>query len=93
MTLEAELIERLLAPLRRHPSVRGDSAMLLALDTMVAEERRHYAGFAAFNRACRPDLYPVGQRPLLRAPALVDAGHVQRRRLAGLASMRSRSGT
>lgn len=60
MTLEAELIERLLAPLRRHPSVRGDSAMLLALDTMVAEERRHHAGFAAFNRACRPDLYPVG---------------------------------
>jgi len=60
MTLEAELIERLLAPLRRHPRVRSDGALLLALDTMVAEERRHYAGFAAFNRSFRPDLYPAG---------------------------------
>ena len=51
MTLEAELIERLLAPLRRHPRVCSDGALLLALDTMVAEERRHYAGFAAFNRS------------------------------------------
>jgi hypothetical protein len=59
MTLEAELIERLLAPLRRHPSVRSDGVMLLALDTMMAEERLHYAGFAAFNRAFRPDLYRV----------------------------------
>lgn len=60
MTLEAELIERLLAPLSRHPRVRDDAAMRLALDTMVAEERRHYTGFAAFNAACRPDLYPPG---------------------------------
>jgi hypothetical protein len=60
MTLEAELIERLLAPLRQHPKVCNDAAMLLALDTMVAEERRHYEGFAAFNHACRPDLYPLG---------------------------------
>jgi hypothetical protein len=60
MTLEAELIERLLAPLRRHPRVRGDGALLQALDTMAAEERRHHAGFAAFNRATRPDLYPPG---------------------------------
>lgn len=60
MTLEAELIERLLAPLRLHPLVRNDTAMLQALDTMVAEERRHYAGFAAFNQVCRPDLYPPG---------------------------------
>ena len=61
MTLEAELIERLLAPLRRHPRVCADPAMLLALDTMIAEERRHHAGFAAFNRAVRPDLYPPGR--------------------------------
>lgn len=59
MTLEAELIERLLVPLRRHPNVRSDGAMLLALDNMVGEERRHHAGFAAFNRGFRPDLYPV----------------------------------
>ncbi len=69
MTLEAELIERLLAPLRGRPEVRNDSAMMAALDTMVAEERRHHAGFAAFNREFRPDLYPAGcDRHFARLP-------------------------
>jgi hypothetical protein len=61
MMLEADLIERLLPPLRRHPRVAGDAAMLHALDTMVQEERRHFQGFAALNRSCRPDLYPLGE--------------------------------
>ena len=61
MMLEADLIERLLPPLRRHPRVAGDAALVQAIDTMIAEERRHHAGFAALNRACRPDLYPVGE--------------------------------
>lgn len=74
MMLESELIERLLAPLRRHPLVRGDDAMLLALQTMVAEERRHHAGFAAFNRQSRPDLYPPGRDRLFsRLPAWTQA--------------------
>lgn len=60
MMLEADLIERLLPPLRRHPRIAGDPALLQALDTMVIEERRHFQGFAALNRSSRPDLYPVG---------------------------------
>lgn len=60
MMLEADLIERLLPPLRRHPRVAGDAALLQALQTMMAEEKRHFQGFAALNRSCRPDLYPPG---------------------------------
>lgn len=60
MMLEADLIDRLLPPLARHANVRGDAALLHAVQTMAAEERRHYAGFASLNRACRPDLYPAG---------------------------------
>jgi hypothetical protein len=60
MMLEADLIERLLPPLRRHPRVVGEPALLQAMDTMIAEERRHFQGFAALNRTCRPDLYPPG---------------------------------
>jgi hypothetical protein len=61
MMLEADLIDRLLLPLSRCPGVRGDPALLQALQTMAAEERRHFAGFAGLNRACRPDLYPPGR--------------------------------
>ncbi|TXT37635.1 MAG: hypothetical protein FD135_3469 [Comamonadaceae bacterium] len=60
MMLEADLIERLLPPLRHHPQVAGDKALLQALNTMMHEEQRHFRGFAALNRACRPDLYPPG---------------------------------
>lgn len=61
MMLEADLIERLLVPLKRHPKVAQDPALMKAIDDMIAEERRHYAYFADLNRACRPDLYPPGQ--------------------------------
>jgi hypothetical protein len=60
MMLEADLIERLLPPLRHHAKVAGDKALLQALETMMLEEQRHFRGFAALNRACRPDLYPPG---------------------------------
>jgi hypothetical protein len=58
MMLEADLAERLLIPLKRHPQVRGNAPLITAIDTLIAEERRHFAVFAALNRACRPDLYP-----------------------------------
>ncbi len=61
MMLESDLIERILPPLRRHPSIAGDPAVVRALDDMIDEERRHYSGFARLNRICRPDLYPEGR--------------------------------
>ncbi len=61
MMLEADLVERLLNPLKRHPKVGGDAALIQAIDDMIEEERRHYAYFADLNRACRPDLYPPGE--------------------------------
>ena len=61
MMLEARLIHGLLTPLCRMPSVREDPALQQAVRTVIEEEKRHHAGFAALNRACRPDLYPSGQ--------------------------------
>lgn len=61
MMLEADLEERLLGPLTRHPKVRGNSELLQAMKTMIEEEARHYASFAELNRACRPDIYPPGR--------------------------------
>ena len=69
MMLEADLVERLLTPLRRLPKVASDAALLTAIDTMIAEERRHYGAFAALNRACRPDIYtPNKDRHFSRLP-------------------------
>lgn len=67
MMLEADLVDRLLDPLTRHPRVRGDQELVTAVRTMIEEEGRHYANFAALNRACRPDLYPPGQDRLFSA--------------------------
>ena len=58
MMLEADLVDRLLEPLTRHPRVRDNAELVTAIRTMIEEEGRHYASFAALNRACRPDLYP-----------------------------------
>jgi hypothetical protein len=58
MMLEADLIERLLIPLKKHKRVQADNALVLAVDNMIAEERHHYDCFVALNKACRPDLYP-----------------------------------
>lgn len=61
MMLEADLVERLLTPLLRLPSIAADAAFSQAMTTMIAEEKKHFAAFAALNRACRPDLYPPGK--------------------------------
>jgi hypothetical protein len=61
MMLEGDLIDRLLIPLMRHPAVKDDPALVAAMQTMLDEEKRHYANFAALNRTARPDLYPPGQ--------------------------------
>lgn len=60
MMVEGDLVERLLSPLLRQPRIAEDAALSRAMMTMIEEEKRHYAGFAALNRACRPDLYPAG---------------------------------
>lgn len=61
MMLEGDLVGRLLTPLLRLPGVATDAALVQAITTMIREERRHFSGFAALNRACRPDLYPPGE--------------------------------
>jgi hypothetical protein len=85
MMLEADLVERLLVPLKRHRRVIGNAALIAAIDTTIVEERRHFSFFAALNRACRPDLYPVGtDRVFSRLPVWTDAMF----RVAGLLASR-----
>jgi len=60
MMVEGDLVERLLTPLLQKPRIAKDQDLSRAMMTMIEEEKRHYAGFAALNRACRPDLYPLG---------------------------------
>lgn len=62
MMLEADLVERLLSPLRRHPNVAGNPALVRCLSTMIEEENHHYRCFVALNRACFPDLYRTRER-------------------------------
>lgn len=74
MMLEADLVERLLTPLLRHPRIAADAALSRAMNTMIEEERRHFSGFAALNRSARPDLYPLGEDRLFsRLPAWTTA--------------------
>lgn len=62
MMLEADLVERLLSPLRRHPNVAGNPTLVRCLSTMIEEENHHYRCFVALNRACFPDLYRTRER-------------------------------
>lgn len=62
MMLEADLVERLLSPLRRHPDIVGSAPLVRCIDTMIEEEKEHYRCFAALNRACFPALYERGER-------------------------------
>lgn len=62
MMLEADLVERLLAPLRHHRNVAGNAALVRCIDIMIEEERQHYRCFAALNRACFPQLYENSER-------------------------------
>src|SRR5215475_1761636 len=62
MMLEADLVERLLAPLRRHPSVATDAALVQCLETMIEEGRHHFRCFLALNRLCRPEIFRRRER-------------------------------
>jgi hypothetical protein len=62
MMLEADLVERLLSPLRRHPNVASDATLVRCLGTMIEEEKHHYRCFVALNRLCRPDLFRGRER-------------------------------
>ena len=61
MMLEADLVDRLLVPLKALPQVASDPELSSAIDTMIDEEKRHYQNFALLNRTCRPDVYPAGR--------------------------------
>ena len=61
MMLEADLVERLLKPLRRHPRVASDADLVQAIGVMIEEERRHYRIFLDLNRACLPGLFTGGR--------------------------------
>lgn len=61
MMLEADLVERLLRPLMRHPAIRSDAALLEAIRIMIEEERVHYRIFAALNQRCAPGIYANGR--------------------------------
>lgn len=74
MMLEADLVERLLTPLLSLPRIAADVALVQAMSTMITEEQGHFAAFAALNRACRPDLYPLGKDRLFsRLPGWTQA--------------------
>jgi hypothetical protein len=62
MMLEADLVERLLAPLRNHRNIVGNATLVRCIDIMIEEERQHYRCFATLNRACFPDIYRYGER-------------------------------
>jgi hypothetical protein len=62
MMLEADLVERLLMPLRRHRNVVGNRALVACIDTMIEEEKHHFDCFLALNRACFPALYEHRER-------------------------------
>jgi hypothetical protein len=70
MMLEADLVERLLTPLLRLPSIASNAPLQQSITTMIREEQGHFNAFAALNRTCRPDLYPPGKDRLFsRLPA------------------------
>jgi hypothetical protein len=68
MMLEADLVERLLSPLRRHRNVTSNPALVRCLTTMIEEENQHYGCFAALNRACFPDIYETCERYFSKLP-------------------------
>lgn len=68
MMLEADLVERLLSPLSRHPNVAGSPTLVRCIETMIAEEKEHYRCFAALNRACFPALYEARDRYFSNLP-------------------------
>ena len=65
MMLEADLIERMLKPLSKHRRIARDEELLVAINTMIDEEKHHYQVFLKLNRACLPEVYANGQERLL----------------------------
>lgn len=61
MTLEKDLLERMLLPLRTHARVVAEPELGQCLEIMIEEERRHYAGFAKLNRHCLPAVFVGGR--------------------------------
>ena len=61
MMLEADLVERLLRPLRRHPRIARNADLVRSIDVMIEEERRHYRIFLDLNRACLPEVFADGR--------------------------------
>ncbi len=61
MMLERDVLERVLLPLRSHRAVASNPELRACLDTMIEDERRHYAGFADLNRRCLPEVFVDGR--------------------------------
>ena len=61
MMLESDLVNHFLVPLRRNKAIRANPPLRACLDTMIAEERKHYQGFLALNRLCLPDVFRNGR--------------------------------
>src|SRR5262245_48855979 len=70
MMLEADLVERLLVPLRQRRDVSANPALMRCIDAMISEEKHHFECFAALNRACFPALYANDDRQFSRLPLL-----------------------
>jgi len=70
MMLEADLVERLLVPLRRRRDVARNPALVRCIDTMIEEEKHHFRCFAALNHACFPVLYADRDRHFSDLPLL-----------------------
>ena len=67
MMLEADLVERLLAPLRRHREVAGITALVRCIDTMIEEERQHFVASPRSIALVSRQLYEDSERLLLRS--------------------------
>jgi hypothetical protein len=70
MMLEADLVARLLRPLRRHPNVREDKDLLTAIEVMIGEEEEHYREFLRLNRLCLPGELEGGRERLFATTPL-----------------------
>lgn len=57
MTLESDIVDHFLRPLCRNRHVRRRENLRRCLETMIAEEIRHYAIFLDLNRRCLPDAF------------------------------------
>jgi len=72
MTLESDIVDHFLRPLCRNRHVRRHEDLRRCLETMIAEEVRHYAIFLDLNRRCLPDAFAGGrERCFTRQPPVM----------------------